>query len=415
MKNNVWILNHYATSMLFSKGGRHYWFAKYLKSEGYEPVIFCCNTKHGEFENYYDEDKLWVEKVAENINVPFVVIKSSLYKGNGKDRVLNMIRFYRNVQKAAKEYAKAHPKPDVIYASSIHPLTLVAGIQLAKHFGVKCICEIRDLWPESLVVYNVVGRQNPITKLLYLGEKWIYRKADAIIFTFEGGYDYIKEQNWQKGIPKTKVHYINNGVDLAQFDYNKVNFTLQDEDLENKELFKVVYTGSIRHVNNLGKLLDVAKLVKNPHIKFLIWGDGDELPKLKERIKKENIFNVVFKGRVDKKFVPFVTSKANLNFVHNESSPLFRFGISFNKIFDYLASGKPILCDFYAKYNPVLSFGAGVSVDSGYVKDIANMVDEIANTSEKILAVYGQNARNGAQEYDFNNLTKELISVIKHV
>ena len=137
MKKNVLILNHYATGMFFSKGGRHYWFAKYLKKEGYDPVIFCCNAKHGELENYFDTDQLWIEIIAEEIDVPFVAVKSSLYKGNGKARVMNMVRFYRNVQIAAKEYAKTHEKPDIIYASSVHPLTLVAGIKLAKFFGIK--------------------------------------------------------------------------------------------------------------------------------------------------------------------------------------------------------------------------------------------------------------------------------------
>ena len=46
MKKHVWILNHYAGNMLFDKGGRHYNFAKFLKIAGYEPVVFCANSKH---------------------------------------------------------------------------------------------------------------------------------------------------------------------------------------------------------------------------------------------------------------------------------------------------------------------------------------------------------------------------------
>ena len=84
-------------------------------------------------------------------------------------------------EKAAKEYAAEHGRPDVIFASSVHPLTLVAGLQLAKHFGVKCVCEVRDLWPESIVVYsNRFTKDNPLIKLLYRGEKWIYKKAESL-------------------------------------------------------------------------------------------------------------------------------------------------------------------------------------------------------------------------------------------
>ena len=87
--------------------------------------------------------------MTEEIGVPFVFIRTKTYRDNGEQRVLNVADFYRNVKKAAKEYAEQHGKPDVIYASLAHPLTLIAGIRLTKQFGVKCICEIRDLWPES--------------------------------------------------------------------------------------------------------------------------------------------------------------------------------------------------------------------------------------------------------------------------
>lgn len=405
----IWLINNYNMLPEHGQLTRNYSFGVQLKKLEYEPVVFVGSHPHNtklQLINSTDKYQIYQEKPF-----PWVLIKTRNYEGSKISRVLSMFEFYRNMKIAAKHFKK----PDAIIGSSAHPLAALLAIQLGKKFGCNKIIEIRDLWPESIVAYGILARNNPIVLAMRRFEKWLYVHADAIIFTFEGGYDYIKEQGWQNDIPRFKVHYINNGIDLAQFDYNKEHFVVKDDDLENKDLFKVIYTGSIRRVNNLGKLLDVAKLVKNPNIKFLIWGDGDALPKLKERIKNENIKNVVFKGRVEKKYIPFITSKASLNFAHNNNSPLFRFGISFNKIFDYLASGKPILCDFYAKYNPVLSFGAGVSVDSGDVKDIANMVDEIANTSEKKLAVYGQNARNGAQEYDFNNLTKELISVIKHV
>lgn len=74
-------------------------------------------------------------------------------------------------------------------------------------------------------------------------EKWIYTKADAVVFTVEGAYDYIKEQHWEKEVPRSKVYYINNGVDLELFDYNKEHFRVEDKDLDDPEIFKVVYTG----------------------------------------------------------------------------------------------------------------------------------------------------------------------------
>ena len=62
MKKKVWILNHYAGDTFFEKGGRHYWFAKFLALRGYSPVIFCCNNKHNPgTEEWLETNKLWEE------------------------------------------------------------------------------------------------------------------------------------------------------------------------------------------------------------------------------------------------------------------------------------------------------------------------------------------------------------------
>ena len=415
MKKRVWIINHYAGDTFFDKGGRHFGLSKYLKRNGYEPVIFCCSVKHNPgTEDWFEFDGLWKEEIEPNIEVPYVFVKSRHYVGNGKSRILNMIDFYKNVKKTILEYCEIKGKPDIIIASSVHPLSLVAGIQLAKKLNVKCICEIRDLWPESIVDYGIAKKNNPIVLMLRRLEKWIYIHADNVIFTMEGGYDYIKEQKWDKIIPESKVKFVNNGVDLEVFNQNLDQYSIVDDDL-NSDCIKVIYTGSIRRVNNVGKILDIAKNINNKNIKFLIWGDGDELESLKKRVIDESLDNVVFKGRVEKKYIPYITHMADINFAHNDSSKLFRFGISFNKVFDYLAAGAPILCDFYSKYNPVISVGAGVSVDSGDCVEIARTIDALCLGDNEKISIYKENAHKGATKYDYANLALKLIDIIENV
>lgn len=414
MRKHVWIMNHYAGQMFFDQGWRHYNFAKYLKQAGYEPVIFCANSKHGPGGTWFPEEGLWQEHIAEEIGVPFVFVKARTYTGNGKQRVLNMVDFYRNVKKAAKEYAAKHGKPDIIYASSVHPLTLVAGIQLAKRFGVKCVCEVRDLWPEGIVEYSSrFTRNHPLIKLLYQGEKWLYKHADRLIFTMEGGGEYIKERGWEKAVPLSKVYSINNGVDLPAFDANREQFTAEDPDLDNPELFKVVYTGSIRRVNNLGQILDAAKKVPNPRVKFLIWGDGDELPALRRRIRDEGIGNVIFKGRVEKKYVPSIVSRADLNLVHWEMSPILRFGVSYNKLFEYLAAGRPVFSTVRPGRSIVERFRCGADTEGFTPREIAEGIQALAALPPEERDRMGRNARKAAEEYDFRNLTRKLIEIIE--
>lgn len=419
MKSNIWIMNHYANHMLFDKGGRHYNFAKYLYKAGYKPVIFCANINNSKpKEHYFENSKLINIKVAKEIETPFVFVKVRPYSGNGKERILNMIDFYRNVKKAAVKYAQKYGKPDIIIASSVHPLTVVAGIQIAKKFGVKCICEIRDLWPEAIVAYSKRITKNSLpAKIMYAGEKWIYKKAAAVIFTQEGGPDYVRDHKWDDKhggpIKNKNMFHINNGVDLEAFDQNVIDYPYEDEDLDNSDIYKVLYAGSIRRINNLGIILDAAKLVNNPKIKFIIFGSGDELETLKKRVVDEKIDNVVFKGRVDKYYIPAIDCKADLNLVHWEMSPLLRVGESYNKAFEYFAAGKPVFYTVRPGYSIVEKYHCGKLTDGFEPKDIANGIQLMSEMKEIEREEMAVNARKTAEVYDFKNLTQKLIEIIE--
>ncbi len=418
MRKNIWILNHYASGMFFDNGGRHYSFAKYLKAAGYRVTVFCCNAKHGGNCSFLEMNGLWKEKINQEICVPFVFVQGRNYAQNGKQRVLNMVDFYRNVQKAGKEYARANGAPDVIFASSVHPLTLVAGERLAKHFKIPCICEVRDLWPEAIVAYSKkLTKRSPIARALYAGERWIYKKADAVVFTQEGGPDYLREQGWarEQGGPLDmgRMFYINNGVDLEVFDRNRQENPYPDPDLDDPDTYKVVYAGSIRRVNDLGTVLDAAKCIKDPRIRFLIFGDGDELETLKERTAQEHISNVIFKGRVEKRFVPSVVSKADLNLAHWEMTPLLRVGESCNKSFEYFAAAKPTFQTVRPGYSLVEKHQCGRLTEDFAPQTMARGIEEMAAMSPEETQRMSENARQAAQLYDFKELTRQLISIIE--
>ena len=420
MRKTVWILNHYAGGMLFDKGGRHYNFARYLKQAGYEPVVFCANSKHNAPARWFESDALWQEHMAEEIGVPFVFVKARTYTGNGKQRVLNMADFYRNVQKAAREYAALHGKPDIIYASSVHPLTLVAGLRLAKQFGVKCICEMRDLWPEAIVVTypDRLSRKNPLVRLLYQGEKWIYKKADALIFTQEGGPAYLQEQGWDTAhggpIDLKKAYHINNGVDLAAFEENLREYHWEDPDLDDPDTFKVIYTGAIRKINNLGLIVDAAKEISDPRIKFLIWGTGNELDELRQRVDREGVRNVVFKGLVRKQYIPSIVSRADLNLVHWQMTEILRVGESYNKCFEYMAAGKPLFYTVRPAYSIVEKYDCGRLTGGFTPKELAQGIQAMAALPEEERRRMGDNAKRAAVQYDFANLTGKLIEIIEN-
>lgn len=413
MKRNIWIWNHYATNMFIDKAGRHYWFAEHLIREHYNPTIFCASTVHNTSNNIDTKGKKYI---LDNSNgIPFVFIETPDYTGNGKLRILNMLAFYKKLFPVAKEYAKLHGKPDVILASSVHPLTLIAAIKISKKFNIPCICEIRDLWPESIVAYGVLKRESFIAKVLYKGEKWIYKKADSIVMTWEGGKQYIVDQGWDKEIDITKVTHISNGIVIESFDKNSEQNQIVDPDLDDESYKNIVYAGSIRKVNNLGLLLDAAKIIQeqgNKDIRFLIYGSGDESDMLKKRCKDEEIFNVIFKGRIDKKYVPYVLKKAYINVLHNSSTSLDKYGQSQNKLFEYLAAGKCIVQTYSTGYSICEKYNCGVSASIQSAEEIAKAVMK-ACSDDKENETMGKNARKAAYDFDFKKLTQNLINVIE--
>lgn len=412
MRQNVWIWNHYATNMFFDQAGRHYWFAENLIKEGYKPTIFCASTNH--FSDNHIDTKGSRYSLDTVNSIPFVFVNTPEYKGNGKKRVLNMISFYRGLFKTAKEYAELNGKPDVILASSVHPLTLVAGVKIAKKLDIPCICEVRDLWPESLVAYGSIKRTSMIAKLLYQGEKWIYKKANSVIMTWEGGGQYIRNQGWDKQINLNKVKHISNGVIIDSFDRNSKENQIKDADLDDKNYKNLVYAGSIRKVNNLGLLIDAAKIIqqKDKQVRFLIFGSGDEKEMLENRCKEENINNIVFKGRVEKKMIPSILKRSYANILHNSSTSLDKYGQSQNKFFEYLAAGRCVIQTYTTGYSVLKKYKCGVSAIKQQPKEIAEIILEACKYNEKAEQM-GANARKAAYEFDFTKLTKELIRVIE--
>lgn len=414
----AWIFNHYATNMFFDKGGRHYYFAQKLIEQGYEVKIFCANTLHNTTDTVPLNQGKFVKKTAGKIEFIFVKTRSSL--GNGLDRILNMYLFYNNLFIVIEKILKESSKPDVIIASSVHPLTMVAGIKIAAKLRIPCICEVRDLWPETIFYFSTIKPTGILGRILTTGEHWIYKKADAIIFTKEGDIDYIKEQGWDTDnggdINLEKCFYINNGVDIENFNNLIQNNLFEDDDI-NSDLFKVVYCGAIRPVNNIKLLIEAAYILREYNdIKFIIFGEGNQLAELKELATKEKLNNVYFKGHVNKNYIPNILSKSSVNIL-NYAQNKFNWvrGNSSNKLFEYMASGKPIISTVKMGYSIIDKFGCGITLEYDTPQELAKAILKIRQLTDQEKEEIRQNTQKAVMQFDFNILTHKLIHVIGRV
>lgn len=353
----IWIINkdaaptkEYATHIRSTRE------ADFFQKCGYDVKIICGNRIHNSqivhpVEGHYS--------IEHHDGVQYVFVKTMKYGGSTVKRVLSYFLFSLKVFKL-----KALGKPDIIIHDTKTPFDMLV-LRFARKCKAKYIVDVEDLWPRCFEFMGFLSHNNPIMKFLYALERKLYSEADHVVFTMEGGQDYIRDHKWDKEnggpIDLRKIHYVNNGIVLQDFDANKLKYKIEDSDLEDDTLFKVVYLGSIREANKLGQLIEAAKHLKDtPQIKVLIYGDGPERKMLENKCALEGIDNVCFKQKwINPEYVPYVLSKADLNIL-NYTLGWARYGGSMNKMFMSFASGKPMVCNADLSYSEIKRHNLGI-------------------------------------------------------
>ena len=402
-RKTVWILNHYATL----GHGRHYKLAYYLARRGHLVTIFAASTVHGTERNLIIGKAPYT--LEEDGPVPSILIRARDYSGNGWDRIGNMVDYALRVVSVSKKLRVV--KPDVVIASSVHPLTWLSGYIIARRYNAKFIAETRDLWPQTLIDMGRLRENSIVAKVLYWFERFIYTKADKLIFTMPGGKDYVASL----GLDTSKVAYINNGVDLEEFHQNKVTHVLPDADLDRTDVFKVVYTGSMGQANALHYVVEAAEILQRrgfSKILFLLYGDGYQKMKLEELARSKGLTNIRFRGRVEKRFVPSILSRSDLNIFTGQHIPLYKYGLSLNKMFEYFASGKPTISNIECGYDLLDKYQCGITVQGGCPEALADGIIKFYNMPPEDYAHFCQQASMAAQDFDFKVLAEKLEQLI---
>jgi glycosyltransferase involved in cell wall biosynthesis len=406
---NIWIFSVFSAPPEYEMRYRTSKMAQELVKGGDRVTIFASSAIHNTDINLIEDRAPYI--VQNYSGVDYIFVRCSTYHTNGPDRIASLIEFYFRLSKALKDF----DEPDLIIAESPYPTVAHSGIVEARKHRVPCIVEVRDLWPESLVVYQGYSRYNPLIIALYWLEKWIYRNASALVFSMPGGWDYVKQKGWDSAIRQSKVFHINNGVDIKEFLRERDRYVLPDEELDDHSVFNVVYSGSIRYVNNLKPVIDAAQILqqRSGNYRFLLFGDGNERPALEEYCRQEGITNVFFKGFVEKKYIPSLISRADANLVSVRKTSLGRFGNSWNKLFEYLAAGKPIISNFRNSYDIIEEYDCGVISQEQSAESIAAAVTEVASLPLFDRKQMGNRAREAAQLFDYPYLANRLKEVIR--
>ncbi|MBS7197123.1 MAG: glycosyltransferase family 4 protein [Bacteroidales bacterium] len=409
---HVWIVNYYTTPPAYVSNERHLKFASYLQRAGYRVTIFSASYLREVDLDLIDDSSLFKRVKYGEYN--FVHIKVKCYQDNGLARMFSIFQFAWRLLRNRKKFEN----PDVILHNMHAPFDYLVST-CAKKMKAKYIAEEWDLWPEYFVTFGLISAKNPVMKWAYSKERKMFERGDDIVFSFAGGWDYLKGKGWTKDvggkIDKNKVHYINNGVSIRDFNENKNIYTLNDPDIENENIFKIVYLGSIRLVNDIKQLIDSVALLKDEKdIQLLIYGDGDQRDALMRYCLKNSIDNVIFKEkRIPLSHVPYVLSHSNLNIL-NYQKGFGDHGISSGKLFQSLAAGKPLVCNIKIAYDDVITDNQlGIAENLDTPQKYADAVLKIYNLNKKEYEEMCARVREVAKRFDYEILSNKLLEIVK--
>ncbi|NPA71386.1 MAG: glycosyltransferase family 4 protein [Gammaproteobacteria bacterium] len=403
----ICIVNHYAITPKQAGGTRHHTFAKELVKRGHKVTIVASSFEH------YTRKEVHLRAGEtykyENIEgVDYIWLRTPGYQGNTIFRLFNMLSFSYKVRFYLPKLCSY--VPEVIIGSSPHPFSSLAAERLAAFWGVPFVFEVRDLWPQTLVDLGNLSPHHPLVILLSLIEKYLYLRADHVITLLPGAADYIN----QKTSRKVPVSWIPNGIDLSMVPPPKPPV--------NSEKFSLVYAGSHGLANQLSILLEVARILQEQQPKtqifFRLFGDGPEKPLLKKRAREFGLTNLVFEDPVPKEELYKKLQEADGFIAILKDSPLYKWGISMNKLLDYMAAARPIVLGVGASlvYNPVEEARAGFTVPSNDAKAIAQAVVRLAQMPVKERWEMGLRARRYIEkhyriEYLVDKLEEVMVSL----
>lgn len=310
--------------------------------------------------------------------------------------------FYQRARNLNKKTKLSNP--DIIIGSSPQPFAALAAERLASDYNIPFIMEVRDLWPQSLIDLGKTSKYHPFIILLAMLEKYLYKKAAKIVTALPGASNYISEL----GFPKDKIVWIPNGIDLTLVpEFNK---SMQNN------VFTVMYTGAHGVGNGLDTVLYAADSIMKQlgdKILFRFIGDGVEKNNLKNLSSKLKLENVAFEDPVPKAHVYNKMNEADIFLMTLMKSPVFKWGISPNKLFDYLAMSKPVVFGVEAYNDPVKEAGAGISVSPEDPQALAEAILKLYNISVEEREEMGLRGRQHVEEnYDFNKLAEKLEVVL---
>ena len=401
----LWMVNAHAITPDLPGGTRHYDLSTAMRQHGFETTIFASNVHLALRRSVRTITR--GSHVAEDVDgVRFVWVRSREYAGNDWRRALNMISFAQNAGRAARALA-SDERPDLVLGSTPHPLAAYSAMRTARRLGVPFVLEVRDLWPQAIVDMGRFGDRHPGIMAMRAVERRLYRGADLVVTLAAGMRSYLVE----RGVAPERIVLVPNGVHLDHFQPGMTR------DAARAKLgfgrFTVVYAGAHGPANALGTLVEAARRLRDRPVDVVLVGDGVSKRALVEQAA--GLANVRFEPPVPKSFVPDLLQAADAAVITLRDVSAFSYAVSPNKLFDYMAAGRPVVCAVPGDMAALVeTTRAGVGVRPEDAEALAQAIARMSERPEEEREAMGARGREYvAKHLDRRALAGELATALR--
>lgn len=383
----LWIFNHYAETPDGS-ATRTFELCRALVTRGHRVTIFACSFSHYRLREEHLQH--WqISKTEERSGVRFIWLYGPSYSKNNWRRIANMFSYSCL---AAIAGMCQSPRPDSIVGCSVHPGAGAAALLVAYLRGSRFFIEVPDLWPQVLIDFGRIHGNGVAARALRLIEKVFYEKAERIIMLWRNTEDYVES----RGVPVDKLVWIPHVATEA------ILTPPENQFYEGQSKFSFMYLGSFVQSTALEVLLDAAYIVQQKgqkHIRFILIGGGVDRRRIMDKAQKMRLANMEIREPVSKKEISKAMQAADCFVCCIKRSPVYRYGVSMNKLCDYLMSGKPIVFSGESAYDPVSEAGAGISVPAENPEALARAVIRMTSLSSDERREMGQRGLAWARQH----------------
>ncbi len=407
---NILYIDHYAGSKSMGMEFRPYYLGMIWTEMGHNVTIVGSSFSHLRMCQPIINGPV----TAENLDgLDYLWIKGIKYAGNGFGRLLNVLQFLFGLFFYQKKILEKS-QPDVVIASSTYPMDIWPAKYLAKSSNARLVFELHDVWPQSLTEIAGLSKYHPLVIFAGMAERTVYSAADRVVSILPAVHEHCSSL----GFDTTNLTIVPNGIVIDDWSLNdaslpeKISTAVSDMRLKGHMI--VCYTGAHGAPNELENLINAAELLRNEAISFLMVGGGHLKLELEELVATKKLDNISMCESIPKLAIPKLLALVDVGFIGAKKRPIYKHGISPNKIADYMMAEIPVICAIEAGNDLVKEANCGYSIAPSNAEALASTIlhmDSIGHSKRKIMGQRGK--QYVLRHYNYVTLAKKFMEAFK--